>query len=153
MGKKLKLSLSAEQRHALEAIAACASEPAGFIRRARVVLLSAEGVTGREIAARLGLSAEQVSRIRARFLARGAIGLAEQPRPGRRDHAVPPDTVKRIVTLASSPPPAGRSRWTTRLLGKEFGLTSGCVSDVLRRSGVRPQSDCGASSQASASRV
>ena len=37
-----------------------------------------------------------------------------------------------------SPPPAGRSRWTTRLLAKAVGLTAGCVSDVLRRNGLKP---------------
>jgi transposase len=37
-----------------------------------------------------------------------------------------------------SPPPAGRSRWTTRLLAKAVGLTSGCVSDVLRRNELKP---------------
>ena len=37
-----------------------------------------------------------------------------------------------------SPPPAGRSRWTTRLLAKAVGLTSGCVSDVLRRNDLKP---------------
>jgi len=37
-----------------------------------------------------------------------------------------------------SPPPAGRSRWTTRLLAREVSLTSGCVSDILRRNGLKP---------------
>ena len=37
-----------------------------------------------------------------------------------------------------SPPTAGRSRWTTRLLAQEVGLTSGCVSDLLRRHGLKP---------------
>jgi transposase len=37
-----------------------------------------------------------------------------------------------------SPPPAGRSRWTTRLLGREVKLTSGAVSDVLRKHGLKP---------------
>ena len=42
-----------------------------------------------------------------------------------------------------SPPPAGRSRWTARLLAKQVRLSPGCVSDVLRpgrglkRGGVR----------------
>ena len=44
----------------------------------------------------------------------------------------------RVVHLAMSPPPAGRSRWTTRLLAKEVRLTSGCVSDLLRRNGLKP---------------
>ena len=50
----------------------------------------------------------------------------------------PPDTVEQIVQLALSPPPAGRSRWTTRLLADAVGRTSGCVSDILRAHGVKP---------------
>ena len=44
----------------------------------------------------------------------------------------------RLVKLAMSPQPAGRSRWTTRLLAKQVRLTAGCVSDVLRRNGLKP---------------
>ena len=50
---------------------------------------------------------------------------------------MPAETVDRIVQLAMSPPPAGR-RWTTRLLGKKLDLTSGCISDVLRKNGLKP---------------
>jgi len=122
----------------LEALVARASAPAGVVRRARVILLSAAGMGGAEIAARFDLSAEAVSRIRRRFLAHGVEGLADRPKAGRRDHAVPPETVEQIVQLALSPPPAGRSRWTTRLLGAAVGRTSGCVSDILRAQGVKP---------------
>ena len=115
-----------------------AANPAGLVRRARVVLLSAAGEAGRAIAARLDLTPEHVSRIRRRFVVDGVAGLTAQPKPGRTDHAVPAATVERIVELAMSPPPAGRSRWTTRLLAKAVGLTSGCVSDVLRRHGLKP---------------
>jgi transposase len=79
-----------------------------------------------------------VSRIRRRFCDTGVAGLATRPKAGRKDHAVPAATVERLVELAMSPPPAGRSRWTTRLLAQEVGLTSGCVSDVLRRNGLKP---------------
>lgn len=42
------------------------------------------------------------------------------------------------MQLALSPPPAGRSRWTTRLLAGAVGRTSGCVSDILRAQGLKP---------------
>ena len=122
----------------LEALVARASEPAGLVRRARVILLSAAGVGGVEIASRLDLSPEAVSRIRRRFVREGVDGLFDRPKSGRRDHAVPVETVEEIVQLALSPPPAGRSRWTTRLLGEAVGRTSGCVSDILRAHGVKP---------------
>lgn len=132
------MRVGSKQRQQLEEIVARPSAPAGLVRRARVVLLSADGVAGREIAVRLDLSAEQVSRIRGRFRTEGVDGLTARSKSGRKDHAVPPATVDRVVQLAMSPPPAGRSRWTTRLLAKKVGVTSGCVSDLLRRNGLKP---------------
>lgn len=122
----------------LEALVARPSAPAGLVRRARVILLSAAGISGVEIAGRLDLSREAVSRIRRRFVDAGVDGLFDRPKPGRRDHAVPAETIEQIVQLALSPPPAGRSRWTTRLLAEAVGRTSGCVSDVLRAQGLKP---------------
>ena len=134
----ISLKVTTQQRHVLEGIIGRPSESAGRVRRVRVILLTAEGVAGREIARRLDLSPEQVSRIRTRFRTEGVKGLDERPKAGRKDHAVSVDTVEQIVQLAMSPPPAGRSRWTTRLLAKRVGLTGGCVSDVLRRNGLKP---------------
>jgi transposase len=138
MGRVIEIELTGEQREELRGIVARPSEPAGLVRRARVVLLSDAGVSGREIALRLDLSPEHVSVIRSRFRAEGVAGLAERPKSGRTDHAVSAATAARLVQMAMSPPPAGRSRWTTRLLGKQVGLTPGCVSDVLRRNGLKP---------------
>jgi len=127
-----------KQQQLLEALVARPSAPAGLVRRARVILLSAAGISGVEIAGRLDLSREAVSRIRRRFVDAGVEGLSDRPKPGRRDHAVPAETIEQIVQLALSPPPAGRSRWTTRLLAAAVGRTSGCVSDVLRAQGLKP---------------
>ena len=133
-----QVSTTRTQRKQLAALVARPSAPAGVVRRARVILLSTAGVDGVEIAARLDLSPEAVSRIRRRFVEAGVAGLQDQPKAGRRDHAVPATTVEQIVQLALSPPPAGRSRWTTRLLADAVGHTSGCVSDILRAHGVKP---------------
>jgi transposase len=138
MGRRIEIKLTAKQRQELQAMVARPSESAGLVRRARVVLLSDGGLSGREIALRLDLTPEHVSKIRSRFRAEGVEGLTERPKAGRKDHAVPSAKVERIIELAMSPPPAGRSRWTTRLLGKQVGLTSGCVSDVLRRNDLKP---------------
>jgi transposase len=138
MHRAANVKLSVKQRRELEVIVSRRNASAAHVRRARVILLTADDVSGREIALRLDLSPEAVSRIRARFEVDGVAGLASKAKSGRKDHAVPADVVERIVALAMSPPPAGRSRWTTRLLGKAVGLTSGCVSDVLRRNGLKP---------------
>jgi transposase len=130
--------VTAKQQKQLEALIARRSAPADVVRRARVILLSAAGVSGIDVAAQLDLSPVSVSRIRRRFVETGVDGLQDQPKAGRRDHAVPDAIVERILHLALSPPPAGRSRWTTRLLARAVGRTSGCVSDILRAHGLKP---------------
>jgi transposase len=132
------LKATSKQIEEMKAVVRRPSSHAGVVRRMRVVLLTLEGISGREIAERLDLTQEAVSRIRARFKAGGVDGLAEQPKAGRKDHAVTPEMIARIVERAMSPPPPGRSRWTTRLLAREFDLTSGCISDLLRREGLKP---------------
>ncbi len=138
MARTVGMKVTAKQRRELETIVSRPSEAAGLVRRARAVLLSADDVPGLEIARGLDLTPEAVSRIRTRFRKSGVEGLRERARAGRKDHAVPAEVVERIVGLAMSPPPAGRSRWTARLLAKEVGLTGGCISDVLRRNGLKP---------------
>lgn len=132
------IKLTKRARTELEATIAKPTAGAGLVRRARVVLLTADGISGSEIATRLDLSPEAVSRIRRRFRDEGVAGLAERPKTGRTDNKVPEATVERVIQLAMSPPPAGRSRWTTRLLGRAVGHTSSCISKLLRKNGLKP---------------
>jgi transposase len=132
------VEVNAVQRRALEKLVARPTAPAGHVRRARVILLSAAGQPGVEIARRLAISPEQVSRIRRRFCEEGVEGLEERPKPGRKDHAVSSETIEGIIQTALSPPPAGRTRWTTRLLGAKFKLTSATVSGILQKNGLKP---------------
>ena len=78
MGRTIGMKVTAQQRRELEAIVSRASEAASTVRRARVVLLSADEVPGLEIARRLDLTPEAVSRIRARFRNTGVEGLNER---------------------------------------------------------------------------
>jgi transposase len=138
MNRSKPLKLTTSDRKKLESVVARRSAHAGHVRRVRVVLLSTEGLSGLEISKMVGISVTQVSRIRGRFLKGGVDGLAEQAKAGRKDHAVPSEKVERIVQTTLSPPPAGRTRWTTRLLGKKFGLTSATVGKILRANGLKP---------------
>jgi len=132
------VEIDAVQRRTLEKLVARPTAHAGHVRRARVILLSAAGESGIEIAKRLALSPEQVSRIRRRFCEGGVEGLKERPKAGRKDHAVSAATIEGIIQTALSPPPPGRTRWTTRLLGAKFKLTSATVAGILQKNGLKP---------------
>src|SRR5260370_16176287 len=124
IGRVNEIRLKAKQRRALLAIVSRPSEAAGLVRRARVVLLSDEGVPASEIAMRLDLSAEAISRIRRRFLHAGVNGLSDRPKAGRKDHALSPETVDKLVHLAMSPPPAGPGRSTSPILARPIATTN-----------------------------
>jgi transposase len=127
---RARLALTNEQRHELERLGR--ESDAQRARRAQVILLSLDGISGVVIAQRLRLSPGQVSRIRQRFAREGVAGLDARPRPGRKDHAVPGATVEKLLVLSSSAPPSGHARWSTRLLARAVGLTSATVSKILR---------------------
>ena len=127
-----------EQRAELEALAKRRVAHAGFARRVRVILLSSAGVSGAEIARRFGVTQEFVSKVRARWAKGGLEGLYERRRAGRKAYVLTPDTVHKIVSLAMSPPPEGRSRWTARLLAKEVGCSFSRVAKVLREHDLKP---------------
>jgi Winged helix-turn helix len=59
------------------------SAPAGLVRRARIVLLAAEGIPLRQIAPRVGCDRNVVRDWLDRFREQGLAGLQDRPRPGR----------------------------------------------------------------------
>jgi hypothetical protein len=101
-------------------------------------LLSADGVSGARSLSALGSRRNTFSRIRARFVEGGVEGLEERPKAGNKDHAVLTEIIEKIVQITLSPPPPGRTRWTTRLLAAKFKLTRATVSKVLRANGLKP---------------
>jgi len=111
------IEVSASDRGELERLQRAASAPAGWVRRARVVLWMADGVSGAEIARRTGYSVVQVSRIRRRFAEAGVAGLADQPRSGRPT-IITARKRAQIVALTLKPPPAGHTHWTSRDLAR-----------------------------------
>src|SRR5438552_17179753 len=75
--------VSEAERRELERLQRSPSTAAGLSRRARGVLLMAQGVPGVEIADRTGYTVVQISRVRRRFAEHGLGGLHARPRSGR----------------------------------------------------------------------
>jgi len=75
--------LAAEERAVLEQLLRASRARAGLSRRARAVVLMADGLPGVEVAHRTGYTPVQVSRLRRRFATERVAGLRDRPRPGR----------------------------------------------------------------------
>ena len=90
------------------------------MKRARIVLLAAEGRSTRSIAEEVGVQPRIVSKWRWRFAEHGLGGLKDRPRPARK-RIYGKATDKRILALLDKPPPQGYARWTGPLLAKILG--------------------------------
>ncbi len=134
----LPIVLTDTDRRELERLQRAASEPAGVARRARVVLLIADGLGGVETAERTGYSPVQVSRIRHRFARDGLGGLADRPRSGR-PRVYGERTRARVVALTLKSPPEGLTHWSTRELARKVGLSSETVRRIWHDHALQPQ--------------
>jgi len=76
--------LTDEQRAELTRRMAAHKTPVRAARRARIILLAADGVPSRQISAVVGMHESNVAKWRNRFRERGLEGLEDDPRSGRR---------------------------------------------------------------------
>jgi transposase len=131
------IAVSAADRTELERLHRASSTPAGVSRRVRAVLLMADGLSGVEIAGRIGYTVVQVSRIRRRYAETGVAGLHDRPKSGR-----PPVITARkraqIVALTLQPPGGGVTHWTTRDLARRTGVSHTTVYRLWRAHALKP---------------
>src|SRR5215218_4837612 len=109
------LTLRRGDRAVLEAWVRAATVEARVAKRARIVLLAADGVSNRAIGERFGLHYNQVAVWRSRYAEFGLAGLDDEERPGRPcvyDH----DDVLLMIKTVTEPPPDGATRWTMEAL-------------------------------------
>ena len=78
-----RLALRKGDRTKLRRWVRSSSVPAGRARRARIVLLAADGVPNQDIAATVGVSRPTVNKWRDRYAEAGMSGLFDEQRPGR----------------------------------------------------------------------
>jgi len=132
----LKVDLSETERQELERWRRAGKTESRMLSRIQVVELAAQGLSSRQIAARLGLRRPTVLKWRRRFGQRRLEGLRDAPRSGppRRYTA---ETERRILAQLDQSPPAGRARWNGRLLAQALGDVSPYrVWAVLRQHGI-----------------
>src|SRR5438105_14152798 len=114
------LSLADTDRERLERGAPARDNRRPRVLRARIVLCCHAGCSNRESARRLKLTPHTVGKWRARFLAHGVRGLADQPRSGAprtiSDALVEAVLAKTLHERA----PAGARRSEERRVGKEW---------------------------------
>lgn len=123
---KYAVELTETERAHLRTVVGSGVAPARLLTRARVLLKADQGEGGAAwadaaIAAALEIHPGTVARVRRQFVEAGLGAALARKRPDRTYARVLDGTAEaRLVAVACSEPPAGRARWTLRLLAGEL---------------------------------
>lgn len=156
--------LTSRQRAALEHVVRRATSPQRTVRRARIILMAADGANNQQIAVRLGMDRETASIWRTRWLQASARleaadteaddkplrtliadVLADAPRPGTPATFTPEQLCQLLALACESPQAADRSvtRWPPREVADEArqrgivdSISPRTVGRFFKRSGL-----------------
>jgi transposase len=134
----IEIEVAAGDRARLAAIVADRNRRRKHVERARIVLLSADGVGTLSIMRQVGCAKATVWRWQERFMAAGVDGLL-------RDRSRPPGkaplaaaVVERVVALTLGEPPGEATHWTGRAMAKAAGISLRSVQRIWAAHGLQP---------------
>lgn len=141
MGRRaLKIELSVEERHGLEALIRIRSTPQHLALRARMIVHAADGLSVRETSERLVVWRKTVSEWRKRWLSCGqeadiAKRLSDRPRSGA-PATITAEQICKIIALACEKPSESDipiTHWSQQAVADE-AMRRGIVEKISQRS-------------------
>jgi len=118
--RKKLVKLRQKERELLKKLVSKGKERARKLTHCRILLLADEGKTDTRIIEALKVARNTVRQVRSRYVKEGLeAALNERPRPGAPKKFSGRQRAK-ITAIACSKPPAGRSRWTLRLIADKI---------------------------------
>ena len=131
------LELSAKEREQLTVIVGSRSMPQGLARRAKIVLMSDEGMTNTAIAAKLGISMPTVGMWRKRYSEQGIMGLYDEARPGA-GRSISDEQITALIRKTLQTRPKGGTHWSCRAIAKETKISKSTVQRVWSAFSIQP---------------
>jgi transposase len=130
------LIISVEQRQELERIVNAPSSEQRLVRRARIVLLRAEGRSQMETATAVDVNRPVVIRWERSFAKLGLAGLQEAAGRGRKP-SIPSAKREKVLVQATQPPP-NRTRWSVRSMARQVGVSPASVQRIWAANEIKP---------------
>jgi transposase len=129
-----EISLTSDQRSDLSSIAQSRSLPAGYVFRAKLILMLAEGASFRTIKRQLQTTAPTIIRWKQRFLQSGLDGL-DTDHPGQKARVLTSALRARILSATRKKPGDGSPHWSCRKLAVALGVSKDAVHRVWKEAG------------------
>ena len=130
--------VTAPDRARLEALVSARGFPQKHVWRARIIVLTDDGLGTVAIMAETGKSKTCVWRWQERYMAEGVDGLL-------RDKTRPPGIaplettlIDKVVALTLEPPAQEATHWTVRAMAKAMGIAASSVVKIWHDHGLAP---------------
>ena len=137
-----RIVLSKEEQKNLEKWASARSTSVRLRERARIVLMAAEGMTNKAIAAQLGIDTNKVGRWRSRVATEGSACIAkERPRGanhGGKNTEAQAQLRSKVIEATTQTTPNDATHWSCRSMARHLGTTHSFVNRVWRAHGLKP---------------
>ena len=134
----ISITVSPSDRQRLEAIVRDRTTPQKHVWRARIVLLTGDGLGTNAIMRETGKSKTCVWRWQERFMEEGVHGLLRDKTRPPGKAPVDRDAVARIVALTLKLPPHEATHWTGRAMAETVAVAVSTVQKVWRAHGLAP---------------
>src|SRR6188474_3434553 len=133
----MALTLTCDERTELERRLRSLKIRSEDARRARVILMLADGESYSTIEATVPCYRDYINRWRRRFLADRLDGLRARYR-GQPPTVLTPAMEARVLERTRQAPPDGSTHWSTRKLGRVLQIHHNLVAKAWQRAGLQP---------------
>ena len=138
MRKIERISISVADRERLERLVRDRNTPQKVVWRARIVLLTGDGLTAEGIAATVGKSLLTVRRWRRRYVAKGVDGLVKDATRRSRVKPLTSEKIKQVVDMTLHEKPPNATQWSVRSMAAAAAVSYSSVQRIWRAHGLKP---------------
>ena len=133
-----QINVKDRDREQLNQVVRNGNTPQKIALRARIVLLSADGISTGEMMQQLGTTTPTISRWRDRYESEGISGLLkDRSRPGRK-RRIEDAKVREVVERTLQDKPSNATHWSTRSLAAVVGLSPASIQRIWKAHGLKP---------------
>lgn len=134
---KAELTLTDEERAALQRWARRRTSAQALALRSRIVLACAEGLDNKQVAAQERVTQQTVGKWRARFVEFRLDGLGDDPRPGRPP-SITAAQVEDVVVATLESTPANATHWSRAKMAQRSGLSPSTIGRIWKAFELKP---------------
>jgi transposase len=136
-GRAAEIVLSKVENEALTSLIRKHGAPQSLAVRARIILSAADGLTNKEVAAKLGVCAHTVGEWRKRFAIARLDGLYDEPRPGA-PRQIGDDEIAETIRKTLETRPKGATHWSLRTMARAVGHSPSTIHRIWQAFGLQP---------------